>query len=289
MPTTSAEILSLLNLEQIDVDLYRGAQPQSTQLTRVYGGQVLAQALMAAMRSVDPAMLVHSMHAYFVLGGDTTVPIIYDVERIRDGRSFSTRRVAAKQHGEVIFYLMASFHVAEEGWTHQEKMPEVPHVDDTPTLHELLSVGRNAEAAERWVEEWSAFEVRYVGDNRAEDDPERIHRPAVQRLWFRANGTVEGDQNLHRCMVTYISDLTLLGSTLLPHQVYIGSPKVQPASLDHTVWFHNTMDAGKWHLYDQEAPFAGGARGLALGRIFSEDGTLVATVAQEGLVRPTRQ
>ncbi len=290
LPANTAEIVQMLELEKIDIDLYRGQQPAQSQLTRVYGGQVLAQALMAAIKSVDPKWTVHSLHAYFILGGDPSIPIVYDVERIRDGRSFATRRVAAKQNGQVIFYLTASFQVEEIGWEHQEQMPVVPPVEETPTMRELLELASSAESAAKWAEEWAAFEVRYIGDNRASDDPERARKPAVQRLWFKTKGEVEpNDPNLHLCLMTYISDLTLLGSTLVPHGTYIGSPKVQPASLDHTVWFHRPIRADQWHLYDQESPNAGGSRGLALGRIFSQDGQLVATVAQEGLIRQARK
>jgi acyl-CoA thioesterase-2 len=285
VPTSVAELVSILDLERIEEDLFRGAQPPSSTLQRVFGGQVAAQALMAASRTVDPGRRVHSLHAYFLLGGDTAIPIVYDVQRIRDGGSFSTRRVEARQHGRVIFYLTASFHVDEPGFDHQDSMPDVPDPLDCPDLAELL--GRiSSRAADSWRQEWSALDVRYVGDSRPGGVLAASEYPAQARLWFRASGELPDDPLLNSCVLTYASDLTLLGSTLIPHGVIIGSPDLRAASLDHVMWFHRPVRSDQWLLYDQHSPSAQGARGLASARIFTRDGVLVATVAQEGLIRP---
>lgn len=287
MPTSVAELVQILDLETLEVDLYRGAQPPQSTLQRVFGGQVAAQALMAACRSVDSERSVHSLHAYFLRGGDTAVPIIYDVERIRDGSSFSTRRVSARQHGKVIFYLTSSFQRHEQGFDHQDDMPVVPAPDDCPDLAVLLE-GISARAADSWRQEWSVLDVRHIGDSRAGGSIEADGSPARQRMWFRVNGPVPTDPVLNTCLLTYASDLTLLGSALIPHGVLIGSPRVQAASLDHAAWFHQAVQADDWLLYDQVSPVATGARGFAQARIFSVDGRLVASVAQEGLIRQPR-
>lgn len=289
MPTSVPELVDILDLERIEVDLYRGAQPPRSTLQRVFGGQVAAQALMAACRSVDADRRVHSLHAYFLRGGDTSVPIVYDAERIRDGSSFSTRRVSARQHGLVIFYLTASFQREERGFEHQDEMPEVPAAEDCPDLAEMLG-HVSSRAADSWRQEWSALDVHYVGDSRpdAGHGPVRIEpqgRPARQQLWFRANGELPEDPVLNTCVLTYASDLTVLGTSLVPHGVLLGQPGLQAASLDHAVWFHRPVRADRWMLYDQVSPAATGGRGFAQARIFSADGELVASVAQEGLIR----
>ena len=284
MPRSLAELVSLLDLEQIEVDLYRGRQPPASTLQRVFGGQVAAQALRAACNTVEPDRFVHSMHSYFLRGGDTSAPIVYDVERIRDGGSFSTRRVAARQHGKTIFYLTASFHRVEDGYDHQDALPDVPSPDDSPDVAHVLDMF-STRAADAWRAEWSALEVRYVGDSRPGGLMEQHGRPAQSRLWFRAHGELPDDRVLNTCVLTYASDLTLLGSSLVPHGVLIGSPTVQAASLDHAVWFHRPARADAWMLYDQVSPSAHAGRGFATANIFTEDGTLVASVAQEGLIR----
>ncbi|MGJ9423394.1 acyl-CoA thioesterase [Aeromicrobium sp. CF3.5] len=284
MPASLDEVVHLLDLEKLEEGLYRGSQPAQSDLVRVFGGQVAAQALMAAQNTVPDDRFVHSMHVYFILGGDPSIPIVYDVENVRDGRSFMTRRVAARQHGEIIFYMTASFQVDEPGWDHQDAMPPVPSPDESISLGDLVAQ-TGEKAAERWKREWSSFDIRYVGDNRPEDDPQRALVPAVQRLWFRADGTLPASRPLHNAAFAYISDLSLLGASLVPHGVVIGSPRVKPASLDHTIWFHRPIAADQWLLYDQTSPSASGARGLSTARVFSLDGTLVATVAQEGLIR----
>ena len=282
MPASADELLELLDLEDLDVNLFRGRQPE-TALQRVFGGQVAAQALLAAARTTDPAYVVHSLHSYFLLPGDTAVPIIYDVERLRDGRSFGTRRVVARQHGRPIYYLTANFQKAEEGFEHQDVMPEVIPPEEGIDLGAMFR-SRGAGSTEEWEREWAALDVRYVGNSR-QGLPEDPARPARARLWIRVNGEMGDDPLQHLAAFTYASDMTLLGSTLVPHGVHISSPGMQVASLDHSVWFHRPFRADQWWLYDQESPSASGGRGLAVARVFTQDGTLGATVAQEGLVR----
>ena len=284
MPSSAEELLELLDLETIDVNLFRGIQPD-TLLQRVFGGQVAAQSLVAGARTVEPPLTVHSLHSYFLRPGDTAVPIIYDVERIRDGRSFSTRRVVARQHGRPIYYMTASFQKPEEGFEHQDAMPPVPGPDESPDMGEMFRA-RSPENADEWLKEWAALELRYIGDSRHGGGalPSEEH-PAQSRLWIRVSGKLDDEPLTHQAAFTYASDMTLLGSTLVPHGVHISTPKMQSASLDHTIWFHRPFRADAWLLYDQVSPSASGARGLALGRLFTEDGTLVATVAQEGLIR----
>ena len=283
MPSSADELVALLDLEAIDLNLFRGTQPD-TKLQRVFGGQVAAQALVAGCRTVEPELSVHSLHSYFLRPGDTAVPIVYDVERIRDGRSFSTRRIVARQHGRGIYFMTASFQRAEEGFEHQDKMPSVPAPADAVDLSELFR-RRSPESAEQWQREWAALELRYVGDSRDGGGIPNDERPAQSRLWIRVNGELGDDPLQHHAGFTYASDLTLLGSALVPHGVQVSDPRMQSASLDHTIWFHRPFRADRWLLYDQASPSASGGRGLAIGRVFTEDGTLVASVAQEGLVR----
>ena len=288
MPSSAGELVELLDIETLDTDLFRGRSPD-TDRQRVFGGQVAAQALIAAIRTAEPGLEVHSMHAYFLRPGDTTVPIIYDAERIRDGRSFETRRVVARQHGRPIFYLTANLQRPEEGFDHQDVMPEVPGPDGGLTFAQIaaLRTGDDKAAAE-FAKEWAALDTRYLGNTehpghtRLAEDKER---PARAQLWIRVNGDLPDDPDLHVAAFTYASDLTLLGASLVPHDIEIGSPNLMPASLDHTIWFHRPFRADEWWLYDQWSPSASGARGLSLGRVFLADGTLVATLAQEGLIR----
>jgi len=275
------ELVALLDLERIDADLFRGRQPDSAR-ARVYGGQVAAQALIAGIRTVDPAYAVHSLHSYFLLPGDYSVPIVYDVERIREGRSFQTRRVIARQHGRPIYFQSLDFQRAEEGFEHQDAMPAVKPPEAGLDLVEVMRRGGNEEA-EALGKEWGAIDVRWLGNSRhgLEPDPDR---PSQARMWVRLKEGLGDDPVVHLAAFTYASDVSLLGSTLAAHG---GNPaKTQMASLDHTIWFHRPFRADEWWLYDQASPAAVGARGLAFGRIFTQDGTLVATVAQEGLIRP---
>jgi len=284
VPSTLRDLLSLLDLEAIEDDLFRGRQPD-TRLQRVFGGQVAGQALTAAARTVPSERTVHSLHAVFVRPGDPAVPIVYDVSAIREGRSFSTRRTAARQHGNEIFFMTSSFQVPEDGLEHQNLMPEVPAPETCPPMAEVVETQGGGSGRE-WEQEWAALEMRYAGgapaaDERTGQSPEN----GVTRLWVRAAGQLPDDPVVHASVLTYASDLTLLGSALAPHRTHITDGTVQAASLDHAMWFHRPHRSDEWLLYDQMSPSASGARGLAIGKLFSRDGVLVATVAQEGLIR----
>jgi len=283
VPSSADELVDLLDLETIDINLFRGIQPD-TSLQRVFGGQVAAQALVAGSRTVGEHLAVHSLHSYFLHPGDTAVPIVYDVERIRDGRSFSTRRIVARQHGRGIYYMTASFQVAEGGLEHQDAMPEVASPDESVDMGEMFRA-RSPDRADMWLREWAALELRYVGDSREGGSIANNERPSQSQLWMRVSGKLADDPLLHRAAFTYASDMTLLGSTLVAHDFHVSHPKLQSASLDHTIWFHRPFRADEWLLYDQVSPSASGGRGLAIGRVFTEQGKLVATVAQEGLIR----
>ena len=282
MPASVDELMALLDLEVIEDNLFRGRQPD-TLLQRVFGGQVAAQALAAANHTVPDRYQVHSLHSYFLRPGDTAVPIVYDVEGVREGRSFATRRVLARQHGRPIFAMTLNFQIPEPGLDHQDPMPDVPAPEDCPSLAEASpNSGRDTE---EWEREWAALEVRHAGHSGSGggiDDPSVAGRA---RLWIKVNGTLPEDHLSHLAAFTYSSDMTLLGATLVPHGRYIGSPGMQAASLDHTIWFHRPFRADEWWLYDQVTPSASGGRGLAIARVFSQDGRLVASVAQEGLIR----
>jgi acyl-CoA thioesterase-2 len=275
VPAKLTELIDLLDLEKLDEKLFRGRQLEDTGFFRVFGGQVAAQALVAAQLTVPEERHVHSLHSYFLLGGDLSIPIIYDVEYVRDGGSFTTRRVAARQHGEIIFYMTVSFQKVEDGFDHQDEMPDVPPPDECEPLADVIRT-RSEEAADWWVKEWSAIEARLVPSDAD---------PATQRLWFRIAGDLPDDRRLRNAVLTYFSDLTLLGPTMTPHGKFVGSPDMQVASLDHTIWFHRPTAPDQWFLYDQHSPSASRARGLAIARVFGEDGVLAATIAQEGLIR----
>jgi acyl-CoA thioesterase-2 len=212
------------------------------------------------------------------------VPIIYDVESTRDGRSFSVRRVVARQHGRPIFYMAVSFQVPEDGLDHQDVMPAVTGAAGCPPLGEVMA-GLTGRAREAWDREWAALDVRFAGDSRPGGGLGDPAHPALARVWLRAAGTLPDDPALHAAVLAYASDLTLLAASLVPHDTYIGDPRLQPASLDHVMWFHRPFRADAWLLYDQVSPTASGGRGLATGRLFTEDGRLVVTVAQEGMIR----
>jgi len=287
MPQSTEELLALLDLETIEDGLYRGRQPD-TALQRVFGGQVASQALVAAARTVEPDRPVHSLHAYFLRPGDTAVPIVYDVERTRDGRAFSTRRVVARQHGRSIFYMSASFQLPEDGLEHQDPMPQVASPDECPELGDVLAA-LSGRPREDWDREWAALDVRYAGDS----GPRDAHREPVSRVWLKSSSALHGEHQspdpvLHAAVLTYASDLTLLSAAVMPHGTYIGDPRLEPASLDHAMWFHRPFRADQWLLYDQVSPSASGGRGFATGRLFTADGRLVASAVQEGLVRLRR-
>ncbi|WP_134668522.1 MULTISPECIES: acyl-CoA thioesterase II [unclassified Amycolatopsis] len=273
------KLVALLDLEKIEENIYRGVSPAHSSV-RVFGGQVAGQALVAAGRTVPEERRVHSLHAYFIRGGDPSVPIVYEVDRIRDGRSFTTRRVVAVQHGKAIFSLSASFQKDEPGIDHAETMPpDVPDPESLPTFPELT-----AGYGLRFSEIPRPIDIRYVGE------PPWVtrttgERPTHHRVWMRADGTLADNQLLHVCVLTYASDMTLLDSVLARHGVYWDVDKVLGASLDHALWFHRPFRADEWFLYDSTSPSASGARGLATGRFFTRDGLHVATVVQEGLLR----
>ncbi|ASR35399.1 acyl-CoA thioesterase II [Prauserella marina] len=273
-------LVALLDLEKIEENIYRGVSPPHSP-TRVFGGQVAGQALVAAGRTVPEERKVHSLHAYFIRGGDPRVPIVYEVDRIRDGRSFTTRRVTAVQHGKAIFALSASFQLDEDGVEHQETMPEVPDPESLPTLAELTE-GYADRLGVRTQPR--PIDIRYVNDppwvTRGTDEV-----PSRNQVWMRADGVLPDSQLLHVCVLTYASDMTLLDSVLARHGVYWDLDKVLGASLDHALWFHRPFKADEWFLYDSTSPTASGARGLATGRFYSRDGRHLATVVQEGLVR----
>jgi acyl-CoA thioesterase II len=272
-------LVGLLDLEQLEVNLFRGVSPPQSP-TRVFGGQVAGQALVAAGRTVPADREVHSLHAYFIRPGDPRVPIVYEAERVRDGRSFTTRRVLAIQHGEAIFSLSASFQLPQAGLEHSEPPDlDVPSPESLPDMGERIARGGDGgwlarvprPIDMRFVDEpvWSAARTG------ASTDPVRV--------WMRADGTLRDDRLLHVCLLTYASDMTLLGSVVSRHDVRPGG--VQMASLDHAMWFHRPFRADEWLLYTCYSPTASGSRGLATGRFTTEDGTLVATTVQEGLVR----
>jgi acyl-CoA thioesterase-2 len=285
MSSAVAELLQILDLEQLEINLFRGRSPQSG-WQRVFGGQVIGQALVAACRTVE-GRPPHSMHAYFLLGGDPAVPIIYNVERTRDGKSFTTRRVVAVQHGRPIFTITVSFHADEEGFEHQARMPNVPMPEDLPSEAEVRTrlLPMMPDPVRRYYERERPIELRpveyerYMG-KKLEDA--RFH------LWIRTTGRLPDDPAIHQCVLAYASDMTLLDSALLPHGRTVFEQDIMAASLDHALWLHRPFRADDWLLYAQDSPNLHGARGFARGLIFTRDGTLVASVAQEGLVRQRR-
>ena len=276
-------LVALLDLEKIEENSYRGVSPRNSTV-RVFGGQVAGQALVAAGRTVPVERQVHSLDAYFSRPGDPSVPIVYEVDRIRDGRSFTTRRVVAVQHGNAIFSLSASFQRAEKGLDHSDEMPEAPAPETLPTLTERL---RNYPQLLQYRTQPRPIDIRYV------NDPPWVTRETGRhgtrnQVWMRADGKLPDEELLHVCVLTYASDMTLLDSPLARHGVYWDVDKVVGASLDHALWFHRPFRADEWFLYDTETPSASGGRGLAVGRFFAADGTLIATVVQEGLLRVLR-
>ena len=280
-------LLDLLDLEPIEVNTFRGRSPDEKR-QRVFGGQVAGQALIAAGRTVDPDRLVHSLHAYFLRPGDPNIPILYEVDRIRDGRSFTTRRVVAIQHGRAIFHLSASFQVAEDGLDHWAPMPAVPSAESLPDFKTRMEPFKDQMGD--WYHRPRPIDTRYVSEPWRSDTANE--RDPSQQVWMRADGQLPDDPLLHACVVAYASDMTLLDSTLMPHRHELpqGDPfgPIMMASLDHAMWFHRPFRADAWLLYDQESPSASGARGLARGGIYRDDGVLAVSVVQEGLIRVIR-
>jgi len=284
MRSPTDDLLSLLDLEPLEVNIYRGRN-RDLGSGRVFGGQVFAQALVAARRTVEGAREAHSVHGYFILPGDLAAPIVYFVDRLRDGNSFTTRRVTAIQHGQAIFNLSASFHVQEEGLDHQrEEMPEVvPPESLSPELDLIREMAdRIPETLRPVLTQDRPIDFRPVHPV----DPFRSEvRPATRLVWFRAIGSLPDDRITHQAVLAYASDYGLLPTSLGPHGVSFRSKGLQMASLDHSLWMHRTFRADEWLLYSMDSPTAAGARGFTRGSIYNRSGQLVASVAQEGLIR----
>jgi len=277
------ELIDLLSLERLEENLFRG-QSRDIGTRYVFGGQVLGQALSAAQQTVGSDRFVHSLHAYFLRAGDIEAPIVYEVDRARDGKSFSVRRVVAIQHGQPIFNFSASFQVAEEGVEHQMTMPQVPMPEDLPapvqlSMEELehIPVKRR-----RWLNRRGPFEFRYVSPR---DDVHRPKLPPYQQIWFRLVDRAPDSEILHRAMLAYASDFHLIGTAMFPHGMSYLQNNVMVASLDHALWFHRPVRVDEWLLYSCDSPTAQGSRGFSRGMIYTRDGVLVASTAQEGLIR----
>jgi acyl-CoA thioesterase-2 len=283
MSSAVAALLAILDLEQLEHNLFRGRSPQ-VGWQRVFGGQVIGQALVAATRTVEGARTPHSLHAYFLRPGDPAVPIIYEVDRIRDGKSFATRRVVAIQHGQAIYAMSASFQLEEEGLEHRFPMPAVPAPEDLPTETEMKAriLPLMPTAVRAYYERERPIELRpvefgrYAGQRQSEG---RFH------AWIRASSALPDDPAVHRAVLAYASDMTLLDASLIPHGLTVFQKDIQAASIDHALWFHRPFRSDEWLLYAQDSPSASGSRGFARGAIFTREGVLVASVAQEGLIR----
>ena len=278
-----AELVALLTLERLEDNLFRG-QSRDIGTKYVFGGQVLGQALSAAQQTVEDKRAVHSIHAYFLRAGDIEAPIIYHVDRTRDGHSFSVRRVTAIQHGQPIFVFAASFQHDEPGVSHQFHMPEVPMPEDVePNIAPPADVMEKLPAKmQRWLSRMGPFEMRPIYPR---DEVKPPKRPPYQQVWLRLIDKVDDAPELHRALLAYASDFYLLGTTTFPHGISYYQPNVQMASLDHAMWFHRPFRVDDWLLYSLDSPTAQNARGLARGQFFTRDGILVASTAQEGLIR----
>jgi acyl-CoA thioesterase-2 len=284
-------LIGILDLEEIEVNVFRGQSPKEDR-QRVFGGQVAGQALVAAGRTVD-GLVVHSLHAYFLRPGETSMPILYPVDRIRDGKSFATRRVVAIQRGKAIFHLSGSFQKPEIGLEHQIPMPEAPDPESLPageqrlqSLAKRMPPERMTKEMRSWLERPRPIDMRLVNPPKNPFEPEK--RPPRQMVWMRANGKLPDAPLLHHCVAAYASDMSLLDTATLPHGIAWAfmNPDYQMASLDHAMWFHRPFRADEWLLYAEESPSTSGARGFAMGHMFTRDGRLVVSVAQEGLLRP---
>ena len=287
MTDVAKELLDLLDIEALEVDMFRGIGSGGETSTRIFGGHVIAQALAAAYRTIEGRMC-HSLHAYFIRPGDPSIPVIYTVDRARDGGSFSTRRIVAIQHGKQILNMSASFHTEEDGWSHQHTIPKVDgpegllnRADLRATVADQISEkNRHDFLRERPIE------IREVA-------PRDFFEPApvddTNHLWFRMEAAKDTSPQMQHCLLAYASDMNLLGSSLRPHGLTWFKGGVMTASLDHAMWFHAPINFENWHLYTMDSPFTGGARGFNRGSIYTSDGQLVASTAQEGLMRPFRK
>jgi acyl-CoA thioesterase-2 len=282
---TTQTLAETLKLERLEVNLFRGTTPDEEQRQRIYGGQVIAQSLLAAYETVEDRVC-HSLHCYFIRPGDPSIPIIFEVDRSRDGGSFTTRRVIAVQKGQQIFNLAASFQTEEDGYEHQSDMPDAPgwdDVEDDMIVRRRLNPNPPAEDVD-WIDRVQPIEMRTVGGRFDVVEPEK--RDPCQQVWFRARHPIGSDAHMHQVILAYASDMSLLGTSVRPHGVSWRTPGFQSASLDHAMWFHRQTDFNEWHLYVQESPSASGGRGFNLGYIYrASDGALVASCAQEGLMR----
>ena len=276
------QLLAILDIEKLEVNLFRGVSPQ-VGWQRVFGGQVIGQALVAAYRTVN-GRTAHSLHGYFLRPGDPAVPILYNVDRIRDGGSFSTRRVVAIQHGQAIFSMAASFHKHEEGLIHQAKMPDVPQPEALPSEAELKEhlVGRLPEPLKAYWQHERPIEIRPVDLSRYTSPGKRT---ASQQVWIKATGELGDSLACNQCVLAYASDFTLLDTALIAHGRFVFDPTLMLASLDHAIWFHRPFRIDDWLLYSQDSPSSAGARAFCRGTLFTRSGELVASTAQEGLLR----
>lgn len=281
------ELVTLLALERLEENLFRG-QSQDLGWGSVFGGQVLGQALSAAVQTVGRELQVHSLHSFFLRPGDVTRPIVYEVDRIRDGKSFATRRIVAIQGGAAIFNMAASFQRREEGFDHQDPMPSAPPPEECPSDRERYA-GRGAQLPPLLRERLLAphpIEIRIVGLNPQDDDPfAPAERPPARMAWLRATDALPDDPALHAYLLAYASDYAFVTTALLPHGVSWLTQGMQVASLDHVMWFHRPFRVDQWLLHVMDSPSASGSRGLVRGRVFTQDGRLVASTAQEGLIR----
>ena len=283
MTTPVSELIELLSLERLEDNLFRG-QSRDIGTKYVFGGQVVGQALSAAQATLKETRTAHSLHAYFLKAGDIAAPIVYQVDRTRDGGSFSVRRVTAIQHGQPIFFLAASFQRDEDGAEHQLSMPEVPQPEDIEPGHAVPDkvMAELPEKIQRWLSKEGPFEFRHVYPR---DELKPPKRPPYQQVWFRLAEKVGDAPELHRALLAYASDFHLLGTATFPHGISYYQPNVQMASLDHALWFHRPFRADDWLLYSIDSPSAQGSRGLARGMVYDRHGKLVASTAQEGLIR----
>ena len=282
MPSSAAEIVRILDLQDDAVDHYAGGHPDESLLAKVYGGQLIAQALVAATRTVPAGRPVHSLQTVCLDPGRHGEPVHFEVERIRDGRSFSARAVKAFQGGRPVLRLLASYQPREPGLSHETPMPVAPPPQGLPFVHEIMAEHSNLSGKE-WRVEWRGLDIRYVPGPLEG----RIGRtPAVQQLWVRVKDRLPDDPHLHRHIVAYLSDLAMASAALLPHGLVFGDLDLPRATLNHSVWFHEDARADEWLFVDQRSPWAGGARGLSFASVYRLDGRPVASLAQEGLIRP---